>query len=245
VQAVRAWIKAVAHLLTYHAGQPILSNPTVFKTTDLNLAPFAGHGMAPNVSIDYVMLNPTEEQYRFVLNVKRGSINMNEIIKIATPGPSTKEPQSHINRETHKTVQDTVTQYQLMFTRLTSTAAPKDTNVQIISVNLPAISNVFKEILNTTKVSKVVRMTQEQFTYHLTQRSTSKTLHDASVNYNAKALNAPKVTALKRAHWADHPLSIEPDSIKDRVGIYHFAPPRTGSYQYEQCSANGCTIFQQ
>ncbi len=49
----------------------------------------------------------------------------------------------------------------------------------------------------------------------------------------------------KRAHWADRPLSIEPDSIKDKLGIYHFAPPRIGSYEYEQRVANGCKIFRQ
>jgi hypothetical protein len=152
---------------------------------------------------------------------------MNDIVKaaIATPGPAIKEVQSRTDRETHKAIQDAVARYQLMFAGLTTTADPNDSDVKTITVDLPAISEVFKEIIDTTKVSEAVRMTQEQFTYHLTQRSTSKTIHDASMNYDAKALNAPKVTALKRAHWADRPLSIEPDSIKDRLGIYHFAPP--------------------
>jgi hypothetical protein len=51
-EAGRVWIKAVAHLLTHYNGKPILSVPTLFKTTDLNLAPFAGHDMAPSVSTD-------------------------------------------------------------------------------------------------------------------------------------------------------------------------------------------------
>jgi hypothetical protein len=132
-----------------------------------------------------------------------------------------------------------------MFARLTSTADPNDTDVQIVTADLPAICDVFKEILDTTKMSEAVRMTQEQFTYHLVQRSTSNNFNNASMNYNAKALDAPKVTALKRAHWADCPLSIEPDSIKDKLGICHFAPARTGSYKYEQRVDNGCKIFQQ
>jgi hypothetical protein len=156
---------------------------------------------------------------------------MNEIVKAATatPWPSMKDPHSRTDCKTHKAIQDSVARYQLMFARLTSIADPNNTNVQIITVDLPAISDVFKEILDTTKVSEAVRMTQEQFTYHLAQRSTSKTFHDASMNYHTKALNAPKVTALKRAHWADRPLSIKPGSIKDKLGIYHFTPPRTGS----------------
>jgi hypothetical protein len=172
---------------------------------------------------------------------------MNDIVKaaIATPGPAIKEAQSRTDRETHKAIQDAVARYQLMFAGLTTTADPNDNDVKIITVDLPAISEVFKEIIDTTKVSEAVRMTQEQFTYHLAQRSTSKTFHDASMNYNAKALDAPKVTALKRAHWADRPLSIEPDSIKDKLGIYHFAPPRIESYKYEQRVANGSKIFRQ
>jgi hypothetical protein len=93
---------------------------------------------------------------------------MNEIVKaaIAIPGPSTKEHQSRTDRETHKAIQDVVARYQLMFARLTFTTDPNNTNVQIISVDLPAISDVLKEILDTTKVSEAVRMTQqEQFTF--------------------------------------------------------------------------------
>jgi hypothetical protein len=88
-------------------------------------------------------------------------------------------------------------------------------------------------------------MTQEQFAYHLAQRSTSKNFHDASINYDAKALDAPKVTALKqRAHWVECPLSIKQDSIKNKLVIYHFAPPHsTSSYEYEQRIADGCNIF--
>jgi hypothetical protein len=132
-----------------------------------------------------------------------------------------------------------------MFARLTTIVDPNDNDIKIITVGLPAISEVFKEILDTIKVSEAVHMTQEQFTYHLAQRSTSKIFHDASMKFDAKALGAPKVTALKRAHWADRPLSIERDSIKDKLGIYHFAPPRIGSYEYEQRVANGCKIFRQ
>jgi hypothetical protein len=132
-----------------------------------------------------------------------------------------------------------------MFAWLTITADPNNTDVQIVTVQLLAISKVFLEILDTTKVSEAVRMTQEQFTYHLAQRSSSKNFDGASMNYNAKALEAPKVKALKRAHWADHPLSIEPKSVKDKLGIYHFAPPRIGTFQYQQRVANGCKIFRQ
>ena len=272
-EAGRAWIKSVTHLLTHHAGQSILSDPSVFTLTDLDLSPFTGHDLVPLVSTDYAMLNPTEEQYGFVLAVAREAITarrqagshpvlatespnaalerqarvMNDIVKaaIASPGPAIKEVQSRTDRETHKAIQDAVARYQLMFAGLTTTADPTDSDVKTITVDLPAISDVFKEILDTTKVSEAVRMTQEQFTYYLAQRSTSKKIHDASMNYDAKALDAPKVTALKRAHWADRPLSIEPDSIKDKLGIYHFAPPRIGSYEYEQRIANGCKIFRQ
>jgi hypothetical protein len=271
-EAGRAWIKSVTHLLTHHAGQSILSDPTIFTLTDLDLALFTGHDLVPLVSTDYAMLNPTEEQYGFVLAVgeaitarrqvgphpviatktpnaalERQARVMNGIIKatIATPGPAIKEAQSRTDCETHKAIQDAVARYQLMFAGLTTTANPNDNDVKIITVGLPAISEVFKEILDTAKVSEAVRMTQEQFTYHLAQRSTSKNFHDASMNYDAKALDAPKATALKRAHWADRPLSIKPDSIKDKLGIYHFAPPRIGSYEYEQRTANGCKIFRQ
>jgi hypothetical protein len=172
---------------------------------------------------------------------------MEEIVKaaIAVPRSSTKEPQSCTSRETTKAIQDAVARYQLMFVHLTSTPGHNNIDLQIITVNFPAIGKVSKEIRNTTKVSKVVHMTQEQFTYHLAQHSTSKDFNDTSMKDEAKALHAPTVTALKRAHWADRPLSIEQNYIKDKLGIYHFAPPHTGSYAYKQCVADRCKIFQQ
>jgi hypothetical protein len=49
--------------------------------------------------------------------------------------------------------------YQLMFAQLTQTTNPNDNDNKIITVDLPASSEVFKEILDTTKVSEAVRMT--------------------------------------------------------------------------------------
>jgi hypothetical protein len=85
-EAGRAWIKSVTHLLTHHAGQSILRDPSVFTLTDLDLSPFTGHNLVPLVSTDYAMLNPTEEQYGFVLAVASQRGNHSPSSSGAPPG---------------------------------------------------------------------------------------------------------------------------------------------------------------
>jgi hypothetical protein len=38
---------------------------------------------------------------------------------------------------------------------------------------------------------------------------------------------------------------IKPASNKDKLGMYHWAPPRTGSYKYKQQIADGQLISRQ
>jgi hypothetical protein len=179
--------------------------------------------------------------------VERQARVLNEIVKatIASTGSATKDHQSRTDKESAKAIIVAIRRYQLFLAELVFTTDPNNPEVQIVTVVLPEISNIFKEILDTSKVAEAVRITQEQFVHHLAQRSKSKNVHDALTNYDARALDAPMVLALEGDYLADRPLSIATDSINDKLGIYHFAPPRTGTYQYNQRVAEGQLIFRQ
>jgi hypothetical protein len=107
----------------------------------------------------------------------------------------------------------------------------------------PDISYVFKETLEVSKIGDAVRLLRELIAHHFATKSMSTDFHDASMNYNTNTLDATAVLAMKTANWADKPLSHNPSSIKHRLGIYHFLPPRTKSLAYEQRYADGETIY--
>jgi hypothetical protein len=69
--------------------------------------------------------------------------------------------------------------------------------------------------------------------------------NDRSSDFNPKAINGPFVTALKRASWADKNVSQEPESLKDQIGLYHLAPPRTGTVEYEARVAAELVTYRQ
>jgi hypothetical protein len=110
---------------------------------------------------------------------------------------------------------------------------------------LPDINPVWASILETSKLPDAVRTTKEQFGYHTHQRAQSRDFHDRSSDFNPKAINGPFVTALKRASWADKNVSQEPESLKDQIGLYHLAPPRTGTVEYEARVAAELVTYRQ
>ncbi len=143
-------------------------------------------------------------------------------------------PQSRSDREATKAVADTKVRYQLLLARIDEISDPNEPGVTILSLVLPAISDVFIKILDTSKLPEATRMIKEQFKSHIQRKSQSRDFHDRSSDFNTSAFDGPLVTALKRATWAERSLALEPDSVKDMIGLYHFAPPRTGTVEYQE-----------
>ena len=143
-------------------------------------------------------------------------------------------PQSRSDREATKAVADTKIRYQLMLARIEEITDPNEPEVKILSLVLPVINDVFVKILDTSKLPEATRMIKEQFKSHIQRKSQSRDFHDRSSDFNTSAFDGPLVTALKRAQWADRSLALEPDSAKDQIGLYHFAPPRTGTVEYQE-----------
>jgi hypothetical protein len=163
----------------------------------------------------------------------------------ATTKPSPDPPQSRTDRETGKTNADSLARYGLMLARLEESPDPNDPDRTITTVVLPDINPVWASILETSKLPDAVRTTKEKFGYHTHQRAQSRDFHDRSSDFNPKAINGPFVTALKRASWADKNVSQEPESLKDQIGLYHLAPPRTGTVEYEARVAAELVTYRQ
>jgi hypothetical protein len=231
---------ATSIIMTYHMLKPDVEQ---YKFV-LTVAREAIRALRP-VEVNPAVSNDTQAHENAAL--ERQARIMNEIVKstIATNGPVTKDHQSRTDRETTKANMDTLRRYQLMFAQITTIPDPNNPDIQVVTVVLPDINEVFKEGLEISKIGDAVRLTREQVEYHFAKKSMSTDFHDASMNYDPNALDATLVLALKTANWADKPLSLEPSSITHRIGIYHFAAPRTKSWAYEQRYTDGETIYRQ
>jgi hypothetical protein len=167
------------------------------------------------------------------------------VIKSTLEATGTKDRESRSHRENSTAIKDAIARYQLMYASIEEQNDPNDPTRTIQTIKLPEISPVFLEILDITKLSDAVRMTQEQFAHHLTQRATSRLHQDTTIDFNAHSLDATTVAALKRADWNDRPLSIDPTSAKNKLGMYTLAPQRTDSVIWQQKVEAGQLIFRQ
>jgi hypothetical protein len=140
---------------------------------------------------------------------------------------------------------DTCVRYQLMFAKIVTAIDPNDPSVSVATVVLPQISNVFKEILGITKIALSCRAIKEQFLAHVQSMATSSNFYEMLVNFDVRSFDPALVTAILLANWLDRALAMEPKSVNDRAGIYHFASPRTESVAYQERDANNSKIYRQ
>ena len=102
---------------------------------------------------------------------------------------------------------------------------PHEPDIKVVTVVVPENSPIFNNIsLQTSKLPDAAQMMKEQFRYHTQKRSQSRDFHDRTSDFNSKAFDGPMVSAIKRAAWADKTLAVEPGSLQDQLGLYHFAP---------------------
>jgi hypothetical protein len=73
----------------------------------------------------------------------------------------------------------------------------------------------------------------------------SQNFHQITANFDVQSFDATLVTAIKSANFADCPLTVELKSVKDKLGICHFAPPRTKSFACLERDANNSKMHQQ
>jgi hypothetical protein len=170
---------------------------------------------------------------------------MAKIVKATLEGVGTKDKESRADRETNTAIKDAKARYQLMLARITEKPDPEDTTKKVKQVHLPELSPVFLEIMETTKLSDAVRMTQEQFAHHLAQRADSRLHQDTTIEFNSHSLDATTVAALKRADWNDSPVTIDPGAIKSKLGVYTLAPQQTDSLTWQKKVEADQLIFQQ
>jgi hypothetical protein len=180
--------------------------------------------------------------------LQRQALSIQQVVTavIEANAKSDKAPQSRTDREATKAVDDTKARYQLMFARIEKIVDPNEPEVKILAVVLPVVNKIFTDILETSKTVEVVRMVKEQFGYHL-QKTTanSRDFHARSTDLNINVFDGPFVNALKRAIWAVQPLSQNPDSVKSDLALYHLAPVRTGTFEYEERIAEANKTYRQ
>jgi hypothetical protein len=178
-----------------------------------------------------------EQQARALTAIVEAATNKSNVV---TPVQPTRAEKAADAQE-----KDTCVRYQLMFAKIATAIDPNDPSASGATVVLPQISNVFKEILGIAKIALSCRAIKEQFIAHVQSMATSSNFNEMLVNFDARSFDPALVTAILMANWLDKALAMEPKSVKDKAGIYHFASPRTESVAYQERDANNSKIYRQ
>jgi hypothetical protein len=86
---------------------------------------------------------------------------------------------------------------------------------------------------------------QEQMQRHCSQASCSDHRLASGCTLHPTMFDSVLVTALRRASIAVEPPVIDPYGIVDKLGLYHFASPRTESILYKDCRAGSRCLLRQ
>ena len=121
---------------------------------------------------------------------------MTELVRVAIEA-SGKSKESRSDKEATSTIADGIARYRLMFASIIDTRDVDNPGVKTQTVVLPEINPIFHTIMETSKLADAVRMTQDEFQHHLSQRNDSLLHQDASIDYNIFSLDGATVSALK------------------------------------------------
>ena len=147
-------------------------------------------------------------------------------------------------REQKSEAADVEIRYKLLFASIQDVTDVTDGTVTR-EVQYPALTPIFRSILEIPKTNKAVATMQEQMQRHCTRASRSDHRLASGCTLHPTMFDSVLVTALRRASIAVEPPAIDPDGIVDKLGLYHFASPRTESVLYKERLAGSRRLLRQ
>ena len=147
-------------------------------------------------------------------------------------------------REQKSEAAEVTIRYQLLFASIRHVTDVTDGTVTR-EVQYPALTPIFKSILEAPKTNKAVAIMQEQMQRHCSQASRSDHRLASGCTLHPTMFDSVLVTTLRRASIAVEPPAIDPDGIVDKLGLYHLAGPRTESVLYKGRLAGSRQLLRQ
>jgi hypothetical protein len=103
----------------------------------------------------------------------------------------------------------------------------------------------FEAFLKTHHATKATSLLQDHLQSHQEANSQSDKLLDGLANLDPHIFDTAMALALHKYLWAKEVPTLNPDSIKDKIGIYHIAGARKMSMAWKKRVDQGCTLMRQ
>jgi hypothetical protein len=160
---------------------------------------------------------------------------------VAAPVPTT----TSAERERAKESEGATIKYRLMFGRTVEVVDPSDPSSKIPSIQLAELTPVFLQVLQASKVPAAVQFFQDEIEHTVKGLAASDNFLDSMSDVPVGMFDAVFIQCLRNFRWAKDPFNMDKESVRDRIGIPHFAAPRQDRVQYKERVAAGRTIYRQ
>jgi hypothetical protein len=159
----------------------------------------------------------------------------------AAPVPTT----ASAERKRAKESKGATIKYRLLFGRTIEVVGPSDPSSKLASIQLAELTPVFLQVLQASKITAAVQFFQDEIEHTVKGLSASDNFLDSMSDVPVGMFDGVFVQCLRSFRWAKDPFNMDKESVRDRLGIPHFAAPRQETVQYKERVAAGRTIFRQ
>jgi hypothetical protein len=148
-------------------------------------------------------------------------------------------------RERAKESEGATIKYRLLFGRTIEVVDPSDPSSKLASIQVAELTPVFLQVLQASKIRAAVQFFQDEIELTVKGLSDSDNFLDSMSDVPVGMFDGVFVKCLCSFRWAKDPFNMDKESVRDRLGIPHFAAPRQETVQYKERVAAGRTIFRQ
>jgi hypothetical protein len=99
---------------------------------------------------------------------------------------------------------------------------------------LAELTPVFLKVLQASKVTAAVQFFQDEVEHTFKGMAASDNFLDSMSDVPVGMFDGVFVTCLHNFRWAKDPYNMDRESVRDRLGIPHFAAPRQETVQYKE-----------
>jgi hypothetical protein len=104
---------------------------------------------------------------------------------------------------------------------------------------------IFKQVLRASKATAAIQIFQDEMEHTVKKLLASDNFLDSMSDAPVSMSDGVPITCLRNLCWAKDPYNVDKKSVKDQIGIPHFAMPRQDSMQYKERLAASRTIYWQ
>jgi hypothetical protein len=147
-------------------------------------------------------------------------------------------------RELLSEVDEVISQYKLLFARVIDVVNPEmgTTSRQLVYL---VLIDQFTAFLRTVKLNKATVNLQSHVQAHIKLIGCSPLLMDELPCLEPQMFDNVFALSLRKFAWAVKLPTVNRESVKDRLGIYHFDRMRKGSYLYQKHIEDGRVLIHQ